>query len=52
MKCTSETLVASEMYYARRDPMKAAVRVTPRASANAEKQLNSFIDKFDPRTRP
>jgi hypothetical protein len=31
--------------------MKAAVRVTPRASANAEKQLNSFIDKFDPKNQ-
>ena len=31
--------------------MKAAVKVTPTASASAEKQLNSFIDKFDPKNQ-
>jgi hypothetical protein len=32
--------------------MKAAVKVAPTGSANAEKQLNNFIDKFDPKNQP
>ena len=31
--------------------MKAAVKGAPTGSANAEKQLNSFIDKFDPKNQ-
>ncbi|MBZ5567062.1 MAG: DUF1801 domain-containing protein [Acidobacteriia bacterium] len=31
--------------------MKAAVKVAPTASADAEKQLNSFIDKFEPKNQ-
>ena len=31
--------------------MKAAVKVTRSASADAEKQLKSFVDKFEPKNR-
>jgi hypothetical protein len=31
--------------------MKAAVKVAPTASADAKKQLNSFIDKFEPKNQ-
>src|SRR5258707_14453067 len=31
--------------------MKVAVKGAPAGSANAEKQLNSFIDKFDPKNQ-
>ncbi|HLM80538.1 MAG TPA: hypothetical protein VK395_16510 [Gemmataceae bacterium] len=31
--------------------MKTAVKVTRSASADAEKQLKSFVDKFEPKNR-
>jgi hypothetical protein len=31
--------------------MNAAVKMAPTGSVNAEKQLNSFIDKFDPKNQ-
>jgi hypothetical protein len=35
----------------RRSRLKVAARVAPKASADAKKQLNGFIEKFEPKNR-